>query len=370
MTKDPTRFTASRRQVLKIGSGLAAASLYAPFLISAARAEEEPITLLTWESYDEPDWIAEWEKANGTKIKPVIISSLDEVFAQLQSGAVKPDVVYSEASTAGRLKKAGQIAPFDLSKVPNVANILPGLNWKDPLSVDGTVMGIPLHWGTQPLQYNADVIKEAPTSWAALWDKKYQGKVTIFDDATVTIPMIALYVGAKDPFKLSEDEFGAVTNALRELRQQVRVVTRGFDDAANVYASGEALLGYCHNVTVVNTLKKKGLNAKYSLPKEGTPSWIEGTYVTPKGQRDIVYKFLNDTMSVEWQTRFMKFSGSNGVLTPEAARKAGLTEEELKNTNILDSEDPAFKSNLVFFREPEDVERRIQIWNDFLAGTL
>ncbi|WP_431324799.1 extracellular solute-binding protein [Rhizobium sp. YTU87027] len=360
----------SRRKALKAGGAIAATALFAPSLLRSAWAEEEPITLLTWESYDEPDWIAEWEKANGAKIKPVIISSLDEVFAQLQSGAVKPDVVYSEASTAGRLKKAGQITPFDVSKVPNVANILPGLNWKDPLTVDGELMGIPLHWGTQPLQYNADVIKEPPMSWAALWDKTYEGKVTIFDDATVTIPMIALYVGAKDPFKLTEEEFTSVTNALRELRRQVRVVTRGFDDAANVYASGEALLGYCHNVTVVNTLKKKGLNFKYTLPKEGTPSWIEGTYVTPKGQRDIVYKFLNDTMSVDWQTRFMKFSGSNGVLTPEAARKAGFTEAELKTTNILDSEDPAFKSNLVFFREPEDVERRIQIWNDFLAGTL
>ncbi|PDT05994.1 MULTISPECIES: extracellular solute-binding protein [unclassified Rhizobium] len=367
---DKTSLSITRRQTLKFGGAALSASLFAPAVIRSAWAAEEPITLLTWETYDEPEWIAEWQAAHGTEIKPVIISSLDEVFAQLQSGAVKPDVIYSEASTAGRLKKAGQITPFDISKVPNISNILPGLNWREPLTVDGALMGIPLHWGTQPLQYNADAIKSAPTSWAALWDKTYQGKVTIFDDATVTIPMVALYVGAKNPFNLTEDEFTLVTNALRELRAQVRVVTRGFDDAANVYASGEAILGYCHNVTVVNILKKKGLNAKYSLPKEGTPAWIEGTFVTPKGQRDVVYKFLNDTMSAKWQARFMKFSGSNGVLTPVAAREAGLTEDELKNTNILDSDDPSFKDNLVFFKEPEDVERRIQLWNDFLAGTL
>ncbi len=369
MTKTMSQ-SATRRSFIKTAGAVAATSLVTPSLIRKARADES-ITLLTWESYHEPDWIAEWSAANGgVKINPVIISSLDEVFAQLLSGAVKPDVIYSEASTASRLRTAGQIEPFDIAKVANVANILPALNWKEPLTVDGVLMGIPLHWGTQPLQYNPDVIKEPPMSWAALWDKTYEGKVTTFDDATVNIPMIALHVGAKDPFNLTEQEFTLVTDALRELRHQVRVITRGFDDAANLYASGEAVIGYCHNVTVVNILKKKKISASYTLPKEGTPSWIEGTYVTPQGQRDIVYKFLNDTMSLEWQVRFMKFSGSNGVLTAADARKAGLTEEELKDTNILDADDPAFKSNLVFFRDPEDVERRVQIWNDFLAGTL
>ncbi len=66
----------------------------------------------------------------------------------------------------------------------------------------------------------------------------------------------------------------------------------------------------------------------------------------------------------------MKLSGSNGVLTAEEARKGGLTEEQLRDTNIPDADDPDFKNNLVFFKEPEDVERRVQIWNDFLAGTL
>lgn len=360
----------NRRSFLKTSSVIAVGTLCAPAIIGRAMAAET-ITLLTWETYQEPDWVKEWEAANeGVKLNPVVISSLDEVFAQIQSGAIKPDVIYSEASTAGRLKKAGQIEAFDIAKLPNVSNILPSLNWKEPLSVDGKLMGVPLHWGTQPLMYNADLIKEPPTSWTALWDKGYQGKVTTFDDATVNIPLIALYVGAKDPFNLTEEEFSSVADALRELRGQVRVITRGFDDATNLYASGEAIIGYCHLVTVVNSLKKKGLNFAYTLPKEGTPSWIEGTYVTPQGQRDIVYKFLNDTMSPKWQARFMEFSGSNGILTSEAAREAGLSEDFLKTTNILDADSPALKENLVFFKEPEDVERRIQLWNDFLSGTL
>lgn len=362
---------ASRRTLLKASGALAATSLFTPALNLRAWASEEPITLMTWEGYQPADWVKEWQDANGgVQIKPVLISSGDEVFAQLMSGAVKPDVIYAEASLAGRLNKAGLISPFNAEKVPNIANILPALDWQKPLSVDGTLMGIPLHWGTQPLQYDANVVKEAPTSWASLWDKAYTGRVTTFDDATVNFQMIALYIGAKDPFNLTEEEFGRATDALRELRGQVRVVTRGFDDATTLYASGEAVIGYCHLVTVVNSLRNQGKNFKYILPKEGTPAWIEGTYVSPKGQRDIVYKFLNDTMSVAWQVRFMKATASNGVLTAENALKGGLTDEELKSTNIPDADNPSFKQNLRFAREPEDVDRRIQIWSDFLAGTL
>ena len=360
----------SRRRFMGATGALAAGAMFAPATIGRAQ-EADTITLLTWEGYQPPEWVAEWEAANpGVKLKPVVISSGDEVFSQLLSGAVQPDVVYAEASLATRLKAAGQIDAFDEAKVPNIGNILPTLNWRNPLSVDGALMGIPLHWGTQPLMYNADIVTEAPTSWSALWDKAHEGKVSTFNDATVNFAMIALHIGAKDPFHLSEDEFALATDALRALRGQVRVVTNGFDDSTNLYASGEAVIGYCHITGIVHSLKKKGMNFAYSLPKEGTPSWIEGTYVTPKGQRDSVYKFLNDTMSLEWQSRFMSETGSNGVLTAEVARQAGLSDEFLAGTDVLNADSPELKENLVFMRDPEDAERRIQIWNDFLAGTL
>lgn len=360
----------SRRRFMGTAGAVAAGAVFAPATIGRAQ-DVDTITLLTWEGYQPPEWVAEWEAANpGVKIKPVVISSGDEVFSQLLSGAVRPDVVYAEAALAGRLHAAGQISAFDEAKVPNVTNVLPTLSWRDPLSVDGTLMGIPLHWGTQPLMFNADMVTEPPMSWSALWDTAYKGKVSTFNDATVNFIMIALHIGAKDPFNLTEEEFGLASEALRELRSQVRVVTNGFDDSTNLYASGEAVIGYCHITGIVHNLKKKGMNFSYTLPKEGTPSWIEGTYVTPKGQRDSVYKFLNDTMSLEWQSRFMSATGSNGVLTAEKARQAGLSDEFLTSTDVLNADSPELKENLVFGKEPEDVERRVQIWNDFLAGTL
>jgi spermidine/putrescine transport system substrate-binding protein len=360
--------TLDRRSLIKTGGAIAATALFSPAVIRKAWAADT-ITLLTWETYHDDAWVEEWSKANGTEVKAVRIGSVDELFSQPFSGAVQPDILYIETGSLPRFKAANLIKEIDVSKVPNASSITSKLDWKAYTSVDGQTMGIPYNWGTQPLMYNAGKVKE-PDSWAALWDTAHAGQVNMFDDCTITFPMIALYVDAKDPFNLTDAEFDACADALRALRSQIRVIAKGFDDASTIYAAGDAVIGYCQNVAVVTSLQGKGLNFKYTLPKEGTPTWIDCAGISPQGDRPIVYKFINDNLTAEWQARFIKASTNNGVLNAEAARGAGLTEDELKVTNILDSDAPDFWEKLVVYQKPEDLDRRLQLWNDFKAGTL
>ena len=39
------------------------------------------------------------------------------------------------------------------------------------LQSGGEVVGVPYNWGTQPLMFNADIVKKTD-SWAILWDEK------------------------------------------------------------------------------------------------------------------------------------------------------------------------------------------------------
>ena len=360
--------TMNRRHVLKTAAA-ATAALGSPALMRTSWAAET-ITLLTWETYHDDPWIEEWSKANNTEVKAIRIGSVDELFSKPFSGAVKPDVLYIETGSLPRFKEAGLIVPMDVGQMSNTSNISPHLDWKKFTTIDGGVVAVPYNWGTQPLMFDADAVKPEPMTWAALWDKAYEGKVNMFDDCTITFPMIALYVGAKDPFNLTEDEFTKCEDALRALRSQVRVIATGFDDASTIYAAGDAVIGYCQNVSVVASLQKKGKNFKYTLPKEGTPTWIDCAAVSKQGNRPIVYKFLNDNLSAAWQARFVQASSNNGVINSEIAKKAGLSDEILKVTNILDSEKPDFWDKLVIYQKPENLDRRLQIWNDFKAGTL
>jgi spermidine/putrescine transport system substrate-binding protein len=363
------QFGMSRRNFLTLATGLGAATLF-QFRAGAAHADQKDITLLTWETYQDDPWIEEYTKKTGVKVNAVRSGSIDEMFATVQSGSITPDVIYFDTGTAHRFKNSNLIVPFDASQVPNKSNIDDTMDWMPKATIDGALYALPYNWGNQPLMYDADATGGEPQSWDALWDKKYAGKVNLFDDAYVVMQMIALKVKAADPFNMTDAEFNACADALRALRPQVNTIARGFDDALTIYASGDAVIGYCQNVSIVNKLKSMGKNFAYSFPKEGTPTWIDCAVLTKQGQRKEVYDFVNETLTPFWQARFIKTSGNNGVLSPEAAKTAGLTDDDLKKTNILDQTKDGFWKQMVVSKLPEDIDRRVAMWNDFKAGTL
>lgn len=324
------------------------------------------ISLLTWETYHERPWVAAYQKRHGVKIEAQTIGSVDELFAKTQaSGGV--DLVIVDTGSLPRYVDAGLIRPIDAGKVQNASNITGGIDWQTLNRVGGDLYAVPYNWGTQPLMYDESVIPEAPTSWEALWDPKYKGKVVMFDDSYITMPMIALKAGARDPYNLTDAEFEACRQALEELRPQVVTVAKGFDDAANIYAAGDGVIGYCQNISIVYELQNRGKKFNYSFPGQGTPTWIDNATLGVDGHRQEVYDFIDEMLSLQWQGRFVDFSFNNGVLTAEDGREV-VDPDVLTKTNIVDQQQPGFWDKMSLLEPPESVERRLELWNEFKAG--
>lgn len=330
-------------------------------------ADGEPVNVLTWETYQSPEQVNAYVEKSGVEVNVTEAGSVDEMFSKARSSG-DWDIIVFDTGSIQRYRDANLIAPFDESKVPNVKNITDAIPWREGSTHDDQLWGVPYNWGTQPLMYDADVIKEPPTSWGALWDPKYKGKVIMFDDSYITIPMIALYVGAADPYNLTDEEFDKVSQALTELRPQVRTIATGFDDAVTIYASGDGVIGYCQNVSIVSELNKKGRNFAYTFPEEGTPMWIDEMIITERGNRQEVYDFINENLSVDWQVKFINASANNGILTAEEAEKGGVDKEILESSNILTQSEPGFKDKMSVLQPPESVDRRLEVWNAFKAG--
>ncbi len=370
MSEPKDRVVTSRRDALKAVSYLGAIAA-ASTVALPARAASEEITIYTWETYQDDDWLKEWTAKSGVKVNAIRTGATDETYAKLRSGAVEADIVYFDIGSIPRFADAKLIAPIDATRVANISNITSGLNWRDRCTVGDKLMAIPYNWGTQPLMFNASVVQPKPDSWAVLWDEKFAGKVNIPDASDIVLPMVALYAGVKDPYNLSDADFKKVADALRKLRPQLRTIARGFDDAVAIYASGDAELGYCQNITEVFELQKQKKPFDFSFPKEGTPTWIDCSILTPRGAgRQVVYDFINDNLTTSWQARFIKTSLNNGVLSAAAAKAAGLSNELLAKTNILDQEQPGFWTRMSLLQNPENIDRRLEMWNAFKAGTL
>ena len=58
------------------------------------------------------------------------------------------------------------------------------------------------------------------------------------------------------------------------------------------------------------------------------------------------------------------------ILSADEAKTANIPEDVLKKTNIVDQNQPGFWEKMSVLQPPEDIDRRVEIWNEFKAGTL
>ncbi|MGB8414923.1 extracellular solute-binding protein [Paraburkholderia sp.] len=369
--EDVLKKQAARRKFMKqVAIGCAAGAVMNSPIVARAQGSKDEINLLTWETYSEDPWLAEWSKTSGVKVNAVRVASVDELFAKITSGAVSPDVIYVDTSTIPRLLGLNYLSPIDISQVPNTKNISPAIQYQKSNSVNGKLYALPYNWGPIPMMYNSSVLKDRTDSWKILWDEKLKGRVAVTDDSLMTLSMVALVAGAANPYHMTDREFDKVTELLRSLRPQVKAITSGNNDTQTLFASGEVDVGMCMNLPIVENLKNAGKPISYSIPKEGVPSWLDCAMITKRGNRKVVYDFLNATLSLSWQKRFIEFATSPGVLDVKTATATGVKPAVINETVMPLLDKPGFWSSMRLFQGVEDPDRRLQLWNDFKAGTL
>jgi Spermidine/putrescine-binding periplasmic protein len=161
----------SRRGVLA-GSIAGAGMLAMPSIL---RAQDKSLKVGVYGGYFKDSFdkniFPEFTKATGIAIESVAEPTGEAWLVQLEqaakAGQAPADV--SMMSQVAMLK--GQAtdlwAPLDLGKIKNVSNLAEHFVNKYP---DGRVAGLGAVAWYITLVTNTDVYKEAPTSWAALWD--------------------------------------------------------------------------------------------------------------------------------------------------------------------------------------------------------
>lgn len=335
------------------------------------------LNVLTWETYHDQAWLDDFQKETGITVKAVNIGSADEMFAKIKANPQQWDLALVTSGWFTNYVKDGLLLPIDESKLTN--NIELGFDWKSATSVDGTNYGVLYNWGDQPLAWLDDSgFTGEPNDWNVLWDPKYAGKVSVFDDPTSVLPMIALAAGIKDPYHLDDAQFQQMSDKLMALRPQIKRLTSGFNDQTDQFATGEATIGYLNNIASVGEVAKKGktLNVSNTVT-QGVPAWSDNYAIVKAGgesKLDAIYKFINYTESIDWQARFVANTGNSGTLTYEQAtsadaQKAGLTSDILEGTLIpATRQGDAFWKAMLFFQPVDDLDKRVALWNEFKLG--
>lgn len=355
---------------------------------SGGSSSATTLNVLTWEGYHTTTALAKFTKATGIKINAVNVGSADEAFAKVRANPSQWDLVLVTSGWFDNYVKANLLVPIDQSKVTALNNIKLGFNWRSAASANGKLYGVLYNWGDQPLAWSGSIpsgvnpkylnAQGQPDNWNILWDPAFKGKVSLFDDPTSVLPMIALAAGIKNPYNLTPAQFTEMQNKLMALRPQLKRLTSGFNDQTDQFASGEATIGYLNNITSVTAVKKAGktLNAN-NVISQGVPAWSDNYAITAGGgakKLNAVYKFINYTESLAWQSAFITSSGNDGTLdyaqaTSATAQKNGLTKSVLDGTLIPDTrQGDAFFSKMLFFQPVENQSARVNLWNQFKLG--
>jgi putrescine transport system substrate-binding protein len=249
---------------------------------STGGAEEKVLNVYNWSDYVEPSVLEEFTKTTGIKVNYDVFDANEVLETKLLTGHTNYDVVVPSAPFLERQIKAGVFQKLDKSQLPNSKNLDPDMMKRIAVYDPGNEYSVPYMWVTSGPGYNLAKIKErmpdAPLdSLRMVFDPAVVAKfkdcgVSVLDAASEVVGAVLIYLG-KDPRSQSEEDLKAAESVLLAIRPSLRYVhsSRYIDDLAN----GETCLalGWSGDIKQARDRAKdagKGIEIRYSLPREGT----------------------------------------------------------------------------------------------------
>ena len=240
-----------------------------------------------------------------------------------------------------------------MTKVANAANIIPEFQNVDPVMRDDKQYGIPFAWGSLPLIYDADAFEQAPDSWEVMWDPQYEQQMIALDDANNSIVLAALLLGFEKPYDLTDEQFEQVKQKLIEQKRLLLTYYAGFDEGVNIFAQNQIKLMYSMGEPQVAALKKKGVNAALTIPKEKAIGWLD-CWVVSAGARDV-------DLALAWINACLDTKVGNVLSTQQ---NYGNTTDAEANTAM----GMTYGDQLAWLLTPENFDKRVAIWNEVKAS--
>ncbi|MDE0212187.1 MAG: extracellular solute-binding protein [Boseongicola sp.] len=319
-------------------------------LFAAGFASAQEVRLFSFEGYAEPEWVESFEAETGCSVSAAYTGSVDEMFAKMAgSDGADYDLISIDTSIIQRYVDNGLIIPFDMSMVPNTANLLASFTNVAEVMSGGETYGVPMAWGSLGLIYDTEAFPDGVDSWEALWDPANAGHVLALDDANNNVTNAAIVLGIDDPFNLSDEDFDAVKQKLIDQKQYLISYYAGFEEGVNIWDTSEASLMFSMGEFQAVELANRGYDVVYSIPKEGGIGWLD-TWALSKGVQDA-------ECAHKWANHYL-----NGDTGP--------TMTELKGYGNTTDESPGldYADKLIWLRPVEDFDRRVQVWNEVKAA--
>jgi spermidine/putrescine transport system substrate-binding protein len=337
-------------------------------LLGSCSRKTPTLNLMVWEGYADLSFVRGFEEQYHCKVSASYMGSSDELLAKLRGGSAGTyDVISPSSDVATSIALAGLAIPLDLSQIPSYSQLSPQLTSLPLVRVQGQVYGVPFMWGPDPLIYDTTAFAKPPESWAVLWDPKYRGKISVWDDLP-TVYMTAQVLGYDKPdpsrlYNLTDEQLGAVKKKLLELKPNIRKMWSTGGELTNLFQNHEivAAMGW---PLMTNQLRKISFPVGETIPKENTTGWIDHLMITAGSEnKELAHKFLEYMVEAQTQKRVTEITGYTPA-NPQAAQY--MTPDEIKSLHLDDVDD--YQRRLYFWQNVPRRAKYNEIWNEVKAA--
>ncbi|HXX14893.1 MAG TPA: ABC transporter substrate-binding protein [Candidatus Eremiobacteraceae bacterium] len=337
-------------------------------LLLASCRREPSLSLLVWEGYADPSFTRAFEEAHHCKVSAAYMGSSDDLVAKLRGGSASNyDVISPSSDVASSIARAGLAEPLDLRKIPQYSQLSAKLRDLPLVKMNGQTFGVPFMWGPNPLLYDTTVFVQVPDSWTVLWDPKYRGKISVWDDLS-TLYVAAQLLGYDKPdpaqlYNLSDQQLAAVKQKLLALKPNIRKIWSTGGELTNLFENHEivAAMGW---PLMTNQLRQANFPIGETIPEENTTGWIDHLMITKASpNKELAYAFVEYMIQAETQKKITDVTHYTPA-NPAAAQY--MTDAEKRGLHLDDPD--AYMQRIYFWQDVPRRAKYIEIWNEVKAA--
>ncbi|MFD0981435.1 extracellular solute-binding protein [Tropicimonas aquimaris] len=324
---------------------------------TAIASAEGELQLFNWGDYTSPEMIEKFEAETGIKVTITDYDSNDTAMAKIEAGGHGFDLVVPSNSWVPIYIEKGLVQEFDLSKLPNHANIAP--EWLESPYDPGRKYSVPWQWGSTGIAVNKTAYDGDINTSSIFMDppEELVGKVNVTPEMNDVMSLALWYVGGEpctedtEVLKKARDALMAAKPKWLSMDYGMTEKMAANDVMASVYWNGAIFRARLKNEDIV-----------YGYPKEGYPLWMDQVMLLSDAQNvDEAHQFLNFIMEPENAAMISAFARyANGI----AGSDPFMPEDMMTAPEIVVAEELKGSGSFLPTCSPKAQEYYTAIWTE------
>lgn len=299
---------------------------------------------------------SEFTKRTGIKVNYTTYQSNEALFAKLQSGATKYDVIIPSDYMIAKMIDNNMIRKLDFSNIPNYALI--DKEFKNLVYDPKNEYSVPYTWGRIGIFYNKKMVDENPKdiSWDILWNEKYKNNILMFDNPRDAFAIAQIKLGLSVNSTNKED-WNKAADELKKQKPLVQsyVMDQIYDKIGNEEA---AIAPYYTGDSYM--LMNRNNNIGFVVPKEGTNKFVDAMCVPANSEHPKEAEaYINFMCDKAVATENIKYIGYS---SPESCVKQNL-DPQISNDSIYYPSEYELRNAQIFTNLPDEINKLMdELW--------